>query len=107
MLDKHKLDGDMWKLNIIIDVVLYSLPNTYTIPMFTYLNEDSTIHTEQLSGHRECKERQKQAWIKSANIKKQEDNERQASIRSRNRYRIMILLLILLLVLIIIIIWKN
>ena len=44
------------------DTVIYSLEKTYSIPIFTYLNNDSTIHSKHLAFHKETKEQQLQAW---------------------------------------------
>lgn len=44
------------------DTVIYSLMNTYSIPIFTYLNKDSTIHPNHLTFHQATKEQQQEAW---------------------------------------------
>lgn len=44
------------------DTALYSLPNTYSIPIFTYQGYDSTIHSSHLDSHINSKRRQLTKW---------------------------------------------
>lgn len=50
------------KKYVTADTVLYSLPNTYRIPVFTYTNTDSTIHNGHLPKHSTSKNHQKKLW---------------------------------------------
>lgn len=46
------------------DTALYSLPNTYSIPIFTYCAKDSTIHSRHLNAHIDSKQQQLNMWTK-------------------------------------------
>ena len=37
------------------DILLYSLANTYTLPLLTYTCADSTFHADHLASHQACK----------------------------------------------------
>ena len=48
----------------VADFVMYILPNTYSIPIFTYLGVDSTIQPAYLDIHRASKQQQLDLWKK-------------------------------------------
>lgn len=57
----YKLDLST-KENATADSALYSLPNTFSIPIFTYQAYDSTIHTSHLDAHITSKSQQLNLW---------------------------------------------
>ena len=68
ILRNYVSDGKVklrWNIHPVADHAVYSLPHTYSIPIFTYLNEDSTIHDDHLDLHKKAKDQQYQAWIRS------------------------------------------
>ena len=60
------------KLNIIdlskqgygvADLMIFSIGDTYSIPIFTYLIADSTIHPDHVESHKEKKDTQLDMWV--------------------------------------------
>ena len=54
-------------VNATADTALYSLPNTFSIPIFTYQAYDSTIHTSHLDAHISSKNQQLNIWKLTGN----------------------------------------
>ena len=70
ILRNYVLDGKVnlrWTLYPVSEHAVYRLPHVYSIPIFTYLNEDSTIHNDHLDLHKKSKNQQYQAWLRAGN----------------------------------------
>ena len=65
---KFILRNQIW---VTADSALYSLPATYRVPIFTYTNSDSTIHSIHLQKHANSKQQQLELW----RLKKLNKNE--------------------------------